>query len=145
MSHDTTRYDYDTRQDNQPHRHYDEPAPTAPPAGPATPVDTGVPAVAVAAAPVESAEDPVRLWAEDAVHDLQQRWREVQLRFVDDPRAAADEAQQLVTEVLQRFSDTVAARKGELDGWRDTDGADTERMRTVVRRYRTLLDGVLGV
>jgi hypothetical protein len=67
---------------------------------------------------------------------------------VDDPRAAAEEAQALVTETLDRFSASVASRKGELDGWRDTEGADdadTERMRMVVRRYRDLLDRLVGV
>lgn len=120
-----------------------EPEPVSPRADDATPVDTGAPPVAVGTAKPE--EEAVTLWPPDAVHDFQQRWREVQLRFVDDPRAAADEAQELVSEVLDRFSSAVTTRKSELDGWRDADGADTERMRTVVRRYRKLLDRLLEV
>jgi hypothetical protein len=121
----------------------------AEPDGAATPVDTPAPvAVGTAPAPVppapgEVTDDTTTLWPEDAVRDFQQRWREVQLRFVDDPRAAADEAQELVSEALGRFSETLNARKSELDGWQGTDGADTERMRTVVRRYRILLDRLL--
>jgi hypothetical protein len=114
-------------------------------AAPPQAVDTPTPPVAVGGAAVESPDDAVTVWHEDAVHDFQQRWREVQLRFVDDPRAAADEAQQLVAEALDRFSEAVTARKGELDGWQGADGADTERMRTVVRRYRKLLDRLLEV
>jgi hypothetical protein len=100
-----------------------------------------VPPPAVTATEVDTAA----LWPEDAVHDLQQRFREVQWHFVDDPRAAADEAHALVTEAVDQFSTTIESRKRELDGWRDTDGGDTEQMRMVVRRYRNLLDRLLGV
>jgi hypothetical protein len=122
-----------------------EPEPSSPKADADTPVDTGAPPVAVGTAPVEPAHEAVTLWPEDAKHDFQQRWREVQLAFVDDPRAAAGEAQELVSEVLDQFSTTLAARKSELDGWQGTDGSDTEQMRTVVRRYRKLLDRLLEV
>jgi hypothetical protein len=106
-------------------------------------VEPVAPVAPVPTAPV--AQDTGPLWPPEVVQDLQLRWREVQWRFVDDPRAAADEAQALVTEALDRFASTVATRKGELDGWRDTDGADTERMLMVVRRYRDLLDRLLEV
>jgi hypothetical protein len=122
-----------------------EPEPVSPQADAVTPVDTGASVITVGSAPVEAPDEAVTVWPEDAVHDFQQRWREVQLRFVDDPRAAADEAQHLITEALDRFAEAVTDRKGQLDGWRDTDGADTERMRTVVRRYRKLLDRLLEV
>jgi hypothetical protein len=102
------------------------------------------PVAAARPAPVTD-DDTAALWPDDLVQDFQQRWREVQWRFVDDPRAAADEAQALVNEALDRFSATVASRKSELDGWRDADGADTEQMRMVVRRYRNLLDRLLGM
>jgi ABC-type nitrate/sulfonate/bicarbonate transport system substrate-binding protein len=90
-------------------------------------------------------ETAVRLWPDDTVRDFQQRWREVQLHFVDDPRAAADEAETLVSEALNEFSTTVASRKKELDSWRGTDDADTEQMRTALRSYRGLLDRLVGV
>jgi hypothetical protein len=119
----------------------------------AAPTDTDRPDVArgEAAVPVdtparaEPTDEFGKLWPEDAVHDFQQRWREVQLHFVDDPRAAADEAQQLVAEALDRFSTALSTRRSEMDSWREGDGADTERMLTVVRRYRKLLDRLLEV
>jgi hypothetical protein len=129
---------YDTMQDYQSPSRYDgEPVATEP-----SDLDVAAPAdEAAALAPA----DGKTLWPEDAVRDFQQRWREVQMRFVDDPQAAADDAGSLVTEALDRFSDVVATRKGELDGWRGADGADTERMRMVVRHYHDLLDRILDV
>jgi hypothetical protein len=80
----------------------------------------------------------------DAARDFRDRWREVQLRFVDDPRAATGQAQALVEESLEAVARALAARKDELGDWQDADD-DTERLRTVVRRYRDLLDRVLDL
>jgi hypothetical protein len=106
------------------------------------------PVVAAAAVPppavTETDAETAALWPQETIHELQQRFREVQWRFVDDPRGAADEAHALVTEALAQFSDTIESRKRELDGWRDSDGGDTEQMRMVVRRYRSLLDRLLA-
>jgi hypothetical protein len=109
--------------------------------GPAGPTAVG----RAATPPAAPAEPTVALWPPEAVHSFQERWREVQLRFVDDPRAAADEADALVIEALDRLAATVASYKRELDSWRGTEGADTEQMRMVVRRYRVVLDRLLGL
>jgi hypothetical protein len=101
-------------------------------------------APAAPAALAHPAEPPAQMWPEETVHGLQQRWREVQLRFVDDPRAAADEAETLVKEALDAFSASVAAQQQQLAGWRG-DGADTEQMRMAVRGYRDLFDRLLAV
>jgi hypothetical protein len=141
---------YDTQQDYRDRPRFDAPE-ESPDVDATAPVDAA-PAEEppVAAAPAEAvpthaapADDSAPLWPADEVDDIHQRWREVQWRFVDDPRAAADEAQALLAEIVDRFSATVTSRKRELDGWRDGDGADTEQMRMVVRRYRHLLDRLL--
>lgn len=68
------------------------------------------------------------------------RWQEVLLRFVEDPRSAADGAHELTEAVLQQFTTAAQARLRELAAWRQDDGADTERLRTAVRQYRQLAD-----
>jgi hypothetical protein len=89
-------------------------------------------------------EPPAELWPEETVRSLQERWRDVQLRFVDDPPAAADDAERLLKETVDSFTAAVASHQAELDSWRRADGADTERMRIVVRRYRSLFDRLLA-
>ncbi|MEV0395966.1 hypothetical protein [Polymorphospora rubra] len=79
----------------------------------------------------------------DAAQALRERWREVQLRFVDDPRAAAGEAQDLVEEAVQALAAALAAQKDDLGGWRSSGDEDTERLRVTVRRYRDFLDRLL--
>jgi hypothetical protein len=98
-----------------------------------------------------AAAAPASLWADGATDALRGRWREVQLRFVDDPRGATDEAQALVNEAIDTLTAALAERRSELDGWRSGDGdasgadTETERLRVAVRGYRDFLDRLLGL
>ncbi|MET8121695.1 hypothetical protein [Micromonospora sp. NPDC005189] len=80
----------------------------------------------------------------DTAQAFRDRWRDVQLRFVDDPQGAAAEAQALVEEAIQALASALAAQKTTLGGWQDAGSADTEQLRVAVRRYRDFLDRVLG-
>ncbi|WP_406072459.1 hypothetical protein [Micromonospora sp. NBC_01638] len=90
------------------------------------------------------AAEPATLLDADTAQGFRDRWRDVQLRFVDDPHAAAGEAQSLVEEAIQALASALAAQKNTLGGWQDTGSADTEQLRMAVRRYRDFLDRVLG-
>ncbi|MFV2102757.1 hypothetical protein [Micromonospora sp. LOL_024] len=72
------------------------------------------------------------------------RWRDVQLRFVDDPKAAAGEAQSLVDEAMEALSTALAEHRSKLGSWQEASLADTEQLRVAVREYRDFLDRVLG-
>jgi hypothetical protein len=98
--------------------------------------------------PGDQAEGSEELWSGQEVAALRDRWREVQLRFVDDPRAAADEAASIVDEARQGLAAAIDSRYDELGKWRTADKpaeGDTEQLRVVVQRYRTFLDRVLQV
>ncbi|MEU8116470.1 hypothetical protein [Micromonospora sp. NPDC048947] len=90
------------------------------------------------------AAEPATLLDADTAQGFRDRWRDVQLRFVDDPQAAAGEAQSLVQEAIQALSSALAAQKNTLGGWQDAGSADTEQLRMAVRNYRDFLDRVLG-
>ncbi|MFI6782910.1 hypothetical protein [Micromonospora sp. NPDC050276] len=90
------------------------------------------------------AAEPATLLDTDTAQGFRDRWRDVQLRFVDDPKAAAGEAQSLVEEAIQALSSALAAQKSTLGGWQDAGSADTEQLRMAVRNYRDFLDRVLG-
>ncbi|MGW4467522.1 hypothetical protein [Micromonospora sp. NPDC004704] len=79
---------------------------------------------------------------------LRDRWRDVQLRFVDDPQAALGEARDLVGEAVESLTSALAAQRDRLDGGHDggagaDDAGETERIRLSIRRYRDFLDRVL--
>lgn len=71
-------------------------------------------------------------------------WREIMAMFVDDPRAATERAARMVDGSVE---DLVRSIKGEQDSLRSawqSDSADTERLRTALKDYRSLwqrLDG----
>ncbi|MFE9189301.1 hypothetical protein ACFYL6_06810 [Micromonospora sp. NPDC007208] len=90
------------------------------------------------------AAEPATLLDTNTAQGFRDRWRDVQLRFVDDPQAAAGEAQSLVEEAIQALSSALAAQKNTLGGWQDAGSADTEQLRMAVRNYRDFLDRVLG-
>ncbi|WP_442933325.1 hypothetical protein [Micromonospora psammae] len=113
------------------------------PGGGATAAAAGVGAAGLSAgAPVPA--HAATLFDDDTAQSFRDRWRDVQLRFVDDPRAAAGEAQSLVEEAIQALSSALAAQKAKLGGWQDAGSADTEQLRVAVRQYRDFLDRVLG-
>ncbi|MFI0795729.1 hypothetical protein ACH4OY_24060 [Micromonospora rubida] len=88
-------------------------------------------------------DDATDLFEPDAAQAFRDRWRDVQLRFVDDPKAAAGQAQSLVEEAIQALAAALAEQKNKLGDWQQT-GDDTEQLRIAVRRYRDFLDRVLG-
>lgn len=88
--------------------------------------------------------DAATLFEPQTAQGFRDRWRDVQLRFVDDPRAAVGEAQSLVEEAIEALSTALQAQKSKLGGWQEAGSADTEQLRVAVRGYRDFLDRVLG-
>ncbi|MEC3917515.1 hypothetical protein [Nocardia sp. CDC160] len=79
------------------------------------------------------------------VGQLRDQWREVQTRFVDDPKDAVTRADGLVSDALQQLTDRCSRRREELESrWQRGDAADTEEMRQALRGYRELFDQLLG-
>lgn len=85
------------------------------------------------------------VWAEGAADGLRERWRELQLRFIDDPRSVAGEADQLITEAVSTVTAALESQRAQLSAWQGEGGDDTERLRSAVRQYRDFLDRLLGL
>jgi hypothetical protein len=75
------------------------------------------------------------------IRGLKDRWREVQLRFVDDPKDATAEAAKLVDEAVDKLSNALRDQRGSLAKGSD----DTEQLRVELRSYRDILDRLLGL
>jgi hypothetical protein len=84
-------------------------------------------------------------WQMEVVDGFRDRWQMIQLRFIDDPRQAAEQAQALVTDVIQGFTDAVSRQRDELNRWQGAQLDDTEELRVTVRRYRDMLDRLLAL
>ncbi|GAB1692562.1 hypothetical protein [Krasilnikovia sp. M28-CT-15] len=126
-------------EDPQVHDADDDRRPASAPA----PEDEGGPRDAKEVAPViaPAADQPGTLFAAADTQGLQERWRDVQLRFVDSPKEATAEAAALVEEAVDKLTAGLRSRKDSLGGESD----DTEALRVQLRGYRDILNRILGL
>lgn len=84
-----------------------------------------------------------QLFAGDMVTGYRDRWQGIQIGFVDDPRRAVKDADELVAAVISSLATTFAEHKSELEAqWRQGEPA-TEELRVALRRYRSFFDQLL--
>lgn len=90
--------------------------------------------------------DRATLFAPDRAEELRSRWRDVQGKFVDDPREAVKAADSLVEEVVRDLSDQFGQERARLeDQWGRNDKVSTEDLRVALRRYRSFFQRLLSV
>jgi len=81
----------------------------------------------------------------DKAEGFQQRWSEVQTRFVDDPRDAVQQADSLVDEVMTSITKTFADERGRLEQqWSEGGDIGTEELRVALQRYRSFFERLLA-
>jgi hypothetical protein len=91
-------------------------------------------------------EEPIILFAPEAVQDYRSRWTSLQTSFVDEPRRAVQQADELVAEVIKSLASTFSDERGKLEGqWDQGDKVSTEDLRLVLRRYRAFFDRFLSL
>jgi hypothetical protein len=82
-----------------------------------------------------------QLFGESDAQSFRERWREVQLRFVDSPKDAARDAAAMFDEAVEKLTANVRARKDSLT----QDSDDTEQLRTQLRGYRDMINRILDL
>jgi hypothetical protein len=76
---------------------------------------------------------------------FQQRWSDVQARFVDDPRGAVQTADGLVAELMQSLARGFSDHKARLESaWQSGSDPDTEELRQALQRYRSFFKRLLS-
>src|SRR6185369_7959593 len=82
-------------------------------------------------------EGPGPLLPPDVVQDLRSRWDHVQTGFVDEPRAAVQQADELVAQAMKQIAETFAGERTRLEQqWDRGDDVNTEDLRQALRKYR---------
>jgi len=96
-------------------------------------------------APAESGGDveTPALIDQEKITGFRDRWQSVQTGFVDDPKQAVRQADELVAGVISALATTFAEHKSELESqWQQGEPA-TEELRIALRRYRSFFDQLL--
>jgi len=76
---------------------------------------------------------------------FQSRWEEIQVRFVDEPRGAVEDADALVATVMQRLAEGFAQEREHLEAqWGRGEDISTEDLRIALQRYRSFFQRLLS-
>ena len=95
-------------------------------------------------APVE--ERPVALFRDEENRGFHTRWDAIQTGFVDEPRAAVEQADALVGEMLKKLTDVFTAERTRLEEqWSKGDNVSTEDLRIALKRYRSFFERLLTI
>jgi hypothetical protein len=92
------------------------------------------------------AEPSVPLFAQNDAQDFRSRWERIQIGFVDEPRKAVEQADELVVNTIKRLAEAFSAEREKLESaWDKADNVSTEDLRNALRRYRSFFDRLLSV
>jgi hypothetical protein len=88
---------------------------------------------------------PGQLFPDNELNEFRARWDKAQIGFVDEPRAAVEQADSLVASIVKRIAEQFAAERAELEHqWDRGDNVSTEDLRQALRRYRSFFDRLLA-
>jgi hypothetical protein len=90
-------------------------------------------------------DQPGQLFPTTELNDLRAKWDKAQIGFVDEPRTAVKQADELVATLVTRISEQFSATRTELEHqWDRGDNVSTEDLRQALRRYRSFFDRLLA-
>jgi hypothetical protein len=94
---------------------------------------------------VGGSDQPGQLFPTTELNDLRAKWDKAQIGFVDEPRTAVKQADELVATLVTRISEQFSATRTELEHqWDRGDNVSTEDLRQALRRYRSFFDRLLA-
>jgi hypothetical protein len=90
-------------------------------------------------------ETQTPLLPRDQTEQLSGRWEEIQASFVDRPQKAVEDADALVSDLMERITGTFSRERERLERqWSAGDDVSTEDLRVALTRYRSFFDRLLA-
>jgi hypothetical protein len=84
------------------------------------------------------------LFPGEECHDFRSRWDDIQIHFVDDPKKAVEQADNLVAETMKRLAEIFSdERKNMETQWSRGENVSTEDLRQSLQRYRSFFNRLL--
>jgi len=92
------------------------------------------------------AEQHVSLFHDEEGRGFRTRWDAIQTGFVDQPKAAVEQADALVVEMLKRLTDGFGDERAKLESqWSRGQEVSTEDLRVALKRYRSFFERLLSI
>jgi hypothetical protein len=86
------------------------------------------------------------LFSEGEARNLRSSWDGIQAAFVDEPRRAVEQADELVATAIKRLAEVFAEERSKLEHQWDRGGdVSTEDLRVTLQRYRSFFSRLLAV
>jgi hypothetical protein len=91
-------------------------------------------------------EQLAALFPPQVAADFRSRWDQLQIGFVDDPRQAVQQADELVAGVMKSLATSFAEQRSRLEaGLGNGEEANTENLRMALRSYRSFFQRLLSL
>ncbi|HZC73269.1 MAG TPA: hypothetical protein VE442_21420, partial [Jatrophihabitans sp.] len=95
--------------------------------------------------PAATEETSPALFEADELQTVINRWREIRAGFVDQPKRAMQDADALVTELMERLTRRFAEEHERLEArWSEQETISTEDLRQGLQRYRSFFERLLA-
>jgi hypothetical protein len=92
-----------------------------------------------------TAQEREPLLSDDQSTSFTERWREIQVGFVDEPRESVARADTLVADLMQQLAASFSDERDRLEKqWDSGDDVSTEDLRVALTRYRSFFDRLLS-
>jgi hypothetical protein len=93
-------------------------------------------------APIDTnAESSAALLNREESEHFRTRWNEIQGKFVDEPHSAVQQADALVSEVIEQITQMFTKEHSLLEGqWNQGNDVSTEDLRKALKRYRSFFN-----
>ena len=89
---------------------------------------------------------PGDLFPNEELTGYRTQWESIQTGFVDQPRAAVEQADALVSQLVTRLTDVFARERSALEGqWTKGENVSTEDLRVALTRYRSFFHRLLSM
>jgi hypothetical protein len=86
------------------------------------------------------------LFSDETERELRTHWHEIQTGFVDEPRRAVEQADELVARLMQQLAQSFSDQRNNLERqWDQSEKISTEDLRLALRRYRSFFERLLSI
>lgn len=93
-----------------------------------------------------SGDNRAPLFEDNEASGFRTQWEAIQAGFVDEPRAAVEQADALVAQVMKRLAESFASERSTLEQQWDKGGeSTTEDLRVALKRYRSFFERLLSL
>jgi len=94
----------------------------------------------------ETEENPASLLPDEECNRLRHQWDDIQTSFVDEPRRAVEQADNLVAVSMKRVAEVFADERAKLESqWDRSGNVSTEDLRLALQRYRSFFQRLLTI